>query len=67
MANDDWVPTARLRFVEREVPLDNPGQLVTKRTVRILQQYWAHDVPGYMRKSAEDEWRDVVVEEETAP
>jgi hypothetical protein len=67
MSNSDWVPTARLRFVEREVPLDNPGQLVTKRTVRILQQYWAQDVPGYMRKRAEGGWRDVEIEEETAP
>ena len=61
MANDDWVPTARLRFVEREVPLDDPGQLVTKRTVRILQQLWSRDLPSYMRNSEEGEWKDVPI------
>ena len=62
MANDDWVPTARLRFVKRREIAD-----VDAPIVRILQQYWAQDVPGYMRKSAEGGWRDVEIEDETAP
>jgi len=66
MAHEDWVPTAKLRFVEREVPLDVPTQLVTKKTVRILQQFWSQDLPSYMRREAEGAWRDVPVEQETA-
>jgi hypothetical protein len=65
MSNSDWVPTARLRFVKREIPGVEGG--VPAYTLRILQQYWAQDVPGYMRKSAEGGWRDVEIEEETAP
>jgi hypothetical protein len=34
---------------------------------RFLQQWFAPDVPGYMRRDAEGEWRDVPVEEATAP
>ena len=54
--NGEMAPTARLRFVERAMPLDAENRL---RTVRILQQYWAEDMPGYMRDLAKGEWRDV--------
>ena len=54
MANEDWVPTAKLRFVKREGAM-------------ILEQWFTQDVPGYMRKSAEGEWRAVVTEVEPAP
>jgi hypothetical protein len=49
------IPTARLRFVERAVSLDAENSA----TVKILQQYWAEDMPGYMRDLAKGEWRDV--------
>lgn len=51
-----YVPTAKLRFVERPASLDAENC----RTLRILQQYWAEDLPGYMRAEAKGEWRDVV-------
>jgi hypothetical protein len=44
MAND-WVPTPRLRWVGVPAPR--------------LQQWWAEDVPAYMRSTAAGEWRDV--------
>ncbi len=50
----DLAPTARLRWVER-------GDGVTAPTMPVLQQWWAEDVPGYMRASAAGEWRDVPV------
>lgn len=49
------IPTARLRFVERAVSLDAENSA----TMKILQQYWAEDMPGYMRDLAKGEWRDV--------
>ena len=52
MANDDWVPTARLRWVRRSIDPTFPPQL-------ILEQWYSQDVPGYMRRDAEGEWRDV--------
>lgn len=61
MANEDWVPTAKLRFVDRPAPGTEKIRQV------ILQQWWSQDVPGYMRRDAEGEWRDVVVEAEFAP
>ena len=63
----DLAPTARLRWVEREVPateLSEGGGAVTLRGMtqwRVLQQWWAADVPSYMRATAEGEWRDVPV------
>ena len=59
MANEDWVPTPRLRFVKRREIADIDAPIV-----RILQQWFAADVPGYMRRDAEGEWRDVPVESE---
>ena len=72
MASDTWVPTAKLRFVERggdmvqgvTIPAGATSSWVPRR---ILQQWYAEDVPGYMRSTAAGEWRDVVVEVETAP
>lgn len=63
MSNSDWVPTARLRFVLRQRA--EPDATMIMAT--ILQQWFAPDVPGYMRRDAEGEWRDVIVEQETAP
>jgi len=69
-------PTNKLRFVEREAPTEAPtfSQVfgcVTTRTVRILQQFWAH--PDGMDWSINKDnpvlsvngtWRDVPVEKE---
>ena len=51
------VPTTRLRFVERLPDAGQPAGPVR----RILQQYFAEDMPGYMRDHAKGEWRDVEV------
>ena len=61
MSNSDWVPTAKLRWVKRH---DRDG--VTHFTMPVLQVWYSQDVPGYMRRDAEGEWRDVVVEQESA-
>lgn len=51
----DWKPTPRLRFVERAIQeIPDIG-----RRARILQQWWAPDLPGYMADEATGEWRDV--------
>lgn len=47
-------PTAKLRFVERESLLDAENA----QTIRVLQQFFAPDVPEFMR-GKEGEWRDV--------
>ena len=71
MANDDWVATARLRYVLLEMKQDLEARgianLPDSYKQRFLQQWFAPDVPGYMRRDAEGEWRDVPVEEATAP
>ncbi len=71
MSHSDWVPTARLRFVERKdvarAEDAETGQAEIASVRYILQQWFAEDLPGYMRTSAAGEWRDVVVEEEAAP
>ena len=51
----DLAPTARLRWVERTPDL---GVVPAHR---VLQQWFAADVPSYMRTMAEGEWRDVPV------
>jgi hypothetical protein len=56
-ASKGYVPTARLRFVEREVPGVSGG--APPCTLRILQQWWGQDLPSYMADIAEGEWRDV--------
>lgn len=48
-------PTPHLRFVEREVTVEGSGVIKN----RFLQQWWAEDVPSYMRGTAAGEWRDV--------
>jgi len=53
----DLVPTAKLRFVSRAVPPDTDGG--TASIARILQQWWAPDVPAYMVDDAQGEWRDI--------
>lgn len=62
-------PTAKLRFVEREVQVPVQGDfVVTYKTVRILQQWWEKDIAGqYTAAIAGDssgEWRDVPIEKE---
>lgn len=64
-------PTNKLRFVERdEIVVQHPAPIFT-RTVRILQQFWAH--PDGMDWSINKDnpvlsvngtWRDVPVEKE---
>ncbi len=49
----NFVETPKLRFVERN-------------GAKILQQYFAEDVPGYMRNKAAGEWRDVETTQEIA-
>ena len=39
-------PTPRLRWIER-------------RGERVLQQWWAPPMPGYLRDDSVGEWRDV--------
>lgn len=48
------IPTAKLRWVERGTTIGNDPNVP-----RILQQWWAEDLPGYMRAEAKGEWRDV--------
>jgi hypothetical protein len=47
-------PTTKLRFVEKESSLDAENA----QTIIILQQFWAPDVPEFMR-GKDGEWRDV--------
>jgi hypothetical protein len=48
-------PTSYLRFVERQ-----DG----KKKLRILQQWWAEQMPSYMRDVRKGEWKDVLLEDE---
>jgi hypothetical protein len=52
-----YEPTTRLRFVERAVP--EAVSVNGTPTIRVLQQYWAEEMPAYMRDNAKGEWRDV--------
>jgi hypothetical protein len=52
----DMAPTPKLRFVVRPV-----GPTMQS----VLQQWWAHDVPEYMREPNKGEWRDVETFEES--
>ena len=66
MSNDNWAPTARLRFVERGIdivqgPVTDAGPTSSIVPRRILQQWFAPDLPRYM-SSGEGEWRDVPLE-----
>lgn len=54
-------PTSKLRWVmrtEAEAPPDADGMRWVPTPQRVLQQWWAADVPSYMR-GTEGEWRDV--------
>ena len=69
MSREDWAPTERLRFVERQTSegVEQKSKKTTvARTVRILQQWFAPNVPSFMRGN-EGEWRDVSIESENAP
>jgi len=52
----DLRPTPRLRW-KRIDDRTGPPQLY-------LQQWWAEDMPSYMRDQAKGEWRDVPTETE---
>lgn len=56
---DKYVPTTRLRWIDRAASLDAENA----STVKVLQQYFAEDLPGYMRNDAKGEWRDVITVE----
>jgi hypothetical protein len=63
------VPTTRLRFVEKAIQIA-PAEPETNtramsKMARVLQQFWAEDMPGYMRDQAKGEWRDVALESES--
>jgi hypothetical protein len=54
----DFVETMKLRFVERDA---TDADATIMRKARILQQWYAEDMPAYMRDQAKGEWRDVPV------
>lgn len=57
----NFTPTPKLRFVERQIPVDPIDGPASGPPRRILQQYWAEDLPSYMRDTAKGEWRDVPI------
>lgn len=61
MSDGSWQPTTRLRFVMYTSPLG------TTPPQKILQQWWAPDMPGYMRDPLVGEWRDVPVSDDPGP
>jgi len=54
-------PTPKLRFVERDSYERNGEHFLHPHRVRILQQWWDNDIPGW---KAPGEWRDVPLEAE---
>ena len=52
-------PTVKLRFVWRDGLLENNGSVVSKKAVRVLQQWWQAELTG--------EWRDVPLEPAAVP
>jgi hypothetical protein len=58
MANDNWFPTAELRFVER--PVLEQGKSCTY-VARFLQQKWRRYPEGAQR---EEKWHDVPLVED---
>jgi len=56
-------PTPKLRFVERiiQFQIEPMTNTTMGKTVRILQQWWDNDIPGW---NAPGEWRDVPLETE---
>jgi hypothetical protein len=61
---DNFKPTARLRFVLRKPVSENSCDL-NAMPVRILQQWFAPNVPAYMVDPTQGEWRDIPLESET--
>jgi hypothetical protein len=57
-----YVRTPTLRFVERAV---QDGKRTT--VVRVLQQWWAPNMPAYMADPNTGEWRDVPLQAEHGP
>jgi hypothetical protein len=55
-------PTTRFRYVERDSYEHNGEHFTHPHRVRILQQWWDNDIPGW---KASGEWRDVPLEVET--
>jgi len=59
----DLRPTPRLRWVQiKPVPDSRFG--LAQVDFKMLQQWWAEDMPSYMRDQAKGEWRDVPTESE---
>ena len=56
----NYAPTSKLRFIERRPPDDPVDGPAGGPARKILQQWWAPDMPAYMRGS-DGEWRDVPV------
>jgi hypothetical protein len=70
---NDFIPTPRLRWVATTTWSENavpkalaPGVAEDQLTYHVLQQWWAEDMPGYMRNQAKGEWRDVPAEDTSA-
>lgn len=58
---NEYQPTAKLRWVNGFLP---NGDGLSQREVRVLQQWWAPNVPTYMVDPSQGEWRDVEVASE---
>ncbi len=65
-ATDELVPTAKLRFVEREVTTPVDAKTARVQVLKILQQYCRNESLVKMRPThmIKGEWRDVAVEKE---
>ena len=55
------IATTRFRYVERDSYEHNGEHFTHPHRVRILQQWWDNDIPGW---KALGEWRDVPLEKE---
>ena len=55
------IATTRFRYVERDSYEQNGEHFTHPHRVRILQQWWDNDIPGW---KAPGEWRDIPLEEE---
>jgi hypothetical protein len=53
----EWRATPRLRWVDR--PCGSAAD--DNAVMRVLEQWWGPDLPGYMRDDSVGEWRDVPV------
>jgi hypothetical protein len=60
--NSSYVPTSKLRWVRRPLSVSEGGGAVSIDAMldsRVLQQWWAPNLPGYMADQSIGEWRDV--------